>query len=580
MGDELRWEFRRNDNDNDSSSEESKSSREAAHKKHKLVSSLISIENDEEIGTRGVKQNGTSNPCTEDGIMSRKGKKVHPRRREKESLTDDGMERDSHGEGSRKKSKTNVFEPAAMDEVKRFMESLLEDLKVTRENLFSWMRQEMQKLVADDTLPPLKRREGSFGGKHLLVQHGENIENTKSKEKKQVNNKKKFEENILIQHQNNSRKDVLVWHETNLEDTLCAQHHHNLKETIQVQHQNNFEEANAQVQCRNNFESGTRAQKCNVRSLEATARSNQAAGYDNCYGVIGQEVDNGQATRALTPREKLGSFVKPYFQSCSTDNNVQMQHQTNYLLGIRPQNYSCRSLESPLKGKERALSNNNFHPLIEHQVDCVQDIGPVASSEIERGARLVLPIDSNFSNVSSHVASSMYLTLPSVLTRLYGEDHMLDTSSYNYIQPTVAGSGLGMNYEKANPMLKVNAHRGKFAGMKQQERNGSIAQIRSRNVSYFDRQSIPSSSIGTGFPVQLHQSMDIGVSIPSQASIKYLPRDDKNIMGLKMNEGANMFSGGSYAIPEDYVSNNFCSHSITVQAFKRQNLEEGHLFPK
>jgi hypothetical protein len=129
-------------------------------------------------------------------------------------------------------------------------------------------------------------------------------------------------------------------------------------------------------------------------------------------------------------------------------------------------------------------------------------------------------------------------------------------------------------------VLKVNAHHGKFSGMKQQERNGSISQIRSRNVSYFDRQSIPSSSIGTGFPVQLHQSMDIGVSIPSQASIKYLPLDDKNIMGWKMNEGGNMFSGGSYAIPEDYVSNNFCSHSIALQAFKRQNLEEGHLFPK
>ncbi|KAM5572440.1 hypothetical protein ABKV19_012480 [Rosa sericea] len=564
MGGDLRWEFRRKDNGDGSSSDESKSSSEAAHKKHKLVSSLISVENDEEIGTHGVEQNVTSSPHTEVKIMSGKGKNVHSQRSGKESSIHDGKERDSHEEGSRKKSKTSVYEPAAMDEVKRFMESLLEDLKVTRENLFSWMRQEMQKLVTDDTLPPLERRERRE--KNLLVQHGEIIENTTSKENRQVNNKRKFEENIQIHHQNNSRKDVLVPHETNFEDNVFARHHNNLKETIQVQHQNNSEEADVQVQCRSNFESDMRAQKCNIGSLEGTARSNQASGYDNGYRVLGKQVDNAQDTRALIPREKFGSFIKPNFQSCSTEINVQMQHQTNYLLGIRPPNYNCRSLESPLKGKERAQSNN-FHPWIEQKVDCVRgvrDIGPVASSEIERGARLTVPTESSFSsNVSSQVASSMYLTLPSVLTRPYGEDPILGTSSYTYIQPTAAGNRLGMNYEKANTMLKVNAHYGNFTGMSHQVRNGSLAQIGSRNVSYSDRQSIPSSSIGSGFPVALHQGMDFGVSFPSQASIEYLPRDEKNIRGLRMNEGAKMFSGGSYAVPEDYVSNNFFSRSIS-----------------
>ncbi|PRQ17667.1 hypothetical protein RchiOBHm_Chr7g0197481 [Rosa chinensis] len=584
MGGDLRWEFRRKDNGDESSSDESKSSSEAAHEKHKLVSSLISVENDEEIGTHRVKQNVTSNPHTEVKIMTGKGKNVHSQRSGKESSIHDGTERDSHEEGSRKKSKTSVYEPAAMDEIKRFMESLLEDLKVTRDNLFSWMRQEMQKLVMDDTHPPLERREQSFGEKNLLVQHGEIVENTTSKENRQVN-KRKFEENIQIRHQNNYPKDVLVPHETNFEDNVFAQHHNNLKETIQVQHQNNSEEADVQVQSQSNFESGMRAQKCNIGSLEGTARSNQASGYDNGYRVLGKQVDNGQDTRALIPREKFGSLVKPNFQSCSTEINAQRQHQTNYLLGIRPPNYNCRSLESPLKGKERAQSNN-CHPWIEHQVDCVRDIGPVASSEIERRAKLTVPIESSFSsNVSSQVSSSMYLTLPSVLTRPYGEDPILGTSSYSYIQPTVAGNRLGMNYEKANTMLKVNAHYGNFTGMSHQVRNGSIAQIGSQNVSYSDRQSIRSSSIGTGFPGALHQGMDFGVSFPSQASIEYLHRDEKNIRGLRMNEGAKMFSGGSYAVPEDYVSNNFFSRSVskpqgTLQAFQKENLEKGNMFPK
>ncbi|KAL6174714.1 hypothetical protein ACLB2K_051360 [Fragaria x ananassa] len=540
----LRWEFRRKDNDDDSASDESKSSSEAALEKHKLVSSLISVENDEGNGTHGVEQSVKSNPHTEVGTMSWKGKNVLSQRSGKQSSIHDVTERDSHEEGSRKKSKTSVYEPAAMDEVKRFSESLLEDLRVTREKLLHWMRQEMLKLVADDTLPPLEQREESFRGKNLLVQHGEYVENTTSEENKQVNNKRKFEENILIHRQNNSRKDVMLPHETNLEDNVFARHHNNFKGTIQVQQQKNFEEADVQVQCRSNFESVMRAQKCNIGSLEGTARSNQATCCDNGYRVLGEQVDNGQATRALIPAEKLGSFVKPNFHFCSTEINVQMQHQMNYLLGIRPENYSCRSLERPLKGKYRAQSTN-CQPWIGHQVDCVRDVRPVASSEIERGVRLTVPNGPSFSsNVSSQVASSMYLTSPSVLTRPYGQGHIL--------------------------------------GMSHQGRNGSIAQLGPRNVSYINRQSILSSSIGTAFPVAPHQGMDFGVTFPSQASIRSLPRDEKNTWDLRMNEGAKMFGGGSYAVPEDYVSNNFLNRSIskpqgTLHAFRKENLEEGNV---
>ncbi|BFG31739.1 hypothetical protein CerSpe_180130 [Prunus speciosa] len=557
-----RWEFRRSDSDMDSSSDESKSSSEAAHKKNNLVCSLIPLENDEAIGNCRVQQTGMSNPHLDDQIMFQKGKRVHLRKRKKDTWINNDMERDSRKEVSRKKSRTSVYDPAALDELKIFMESLLEDLKVTRENLFSWMRKEMQELVADDDAAPrLERRKGSSGGKNVRVQNGDNfVENTISKEYIQVHNKRKLEENIIIQHQNNFDENVLVQRESNSEQNACLEHQNKFKETFQVQHHGNFEKVDVQVNYRNNSDLGMQAQKCDMGSIERSVKSNTAAGYDNCYPL------------------------KPNFQSA--DKNVWMHHEKKYLSGTRAQAYSGRSLESPLIGRKMAQSNY-FYPVIEHRVDRVQEIGAGTSSEKDRGERLGLPIESIFSsNLSSQVASSMYLSLPTVLTEPCVENHMLNTSSSNYIRTPFDRNKLDVNYGKANPMLKVNGHRGKSSGMQQEERNGSFAQLGSRNMSCFDKQCIPSSSIGTGFPVPLHQGTDIGVSIPSQVSLQYLPQEETNIMGLRMGEGASTLSGGSYAaISEGYLANTFYRNSISkahdrLKAFQNQDLEEGLLFPK
>ncbi|XP_009346747.2 uncharacterized protein LOC103938471 [Pyrus x bretschneideri] len=471
MGDEVkqqRWEFRRKDNDNDSSSDDSKSSSEAAHEKRKLVSGLISLENDEAVDNCRAQQTGMFIPCGEDQNMSKKAKRVHLRSKK----------------NSRKKSKTGVYNSAAaLDELKIFKESLLENLKVTRENFLSWMRKEMQKLVDDDAAPRLERREGSSGGKNVQVQHGNDFEkNTIYKENIQVNNERKNEDNI--QHQNNFGKNVPVHRESNSKENVFAHHHNNVKETVQVQHLD--EKVKFQVNYRNNFEFGTKPRQCDIESLGRSVKSNTAAGSDNLY------------------------HVKPNFQSYSTDKNVLMQHP-------------------------------------------------------------------------SQVPSSMYLTLPTVLTKPRGENYTLSTSSSNYIGTPFDINKLDVNSVMVNPMLKVKC--GKLSGMQQLERDGSFPQIRSRNANCFDKQRIPSSSIGNGFPVPFHQGDDIGLSIPSQVSSEYLPREEKNIMGLKMEGGASSFFGGSYTKSEDYFANNVYRHSMskahgTHKAFQNKDLEEGYLFPK
>lgn len=471
MGDEVklqRWEFRSKDNDNDSSSDDSESTSEVAHNKRKLVSGLILLENDEAVDNCRVRQTGMCIPCGKDQNMPMKGKRVHLR----------------SNKGSKKRSKPSVYDSAAaLDELKIFKESLLENLKMTRENLLSWMRKEMQKLVDDDAAPRLERREGSSGGKNVRVQHGNNFEkSTIYKENIQVNNERKNEDNI--QHQNNFGKNVPVHRESNSKENVFAHHHNNVKETVQVQHLD--EKVKFQVNHWNNFEFGMKAQQCDIESLGRSVKSNTAAGSDHLY------------------------HVKPNFQSYSTDQNVLMQHP-------------------------------------------------------------------------SQVPSSMYLTLPTVLTKPRGENHMLSTSSSNYIGTTSDINKLDVNPVKVNPMLKVKC--GKLSGMQQLERDGSFPQIRSRNANCFDKQRIPSSSIGNGFPVPFHRGNDIGLSIPSGASSEYLPREEKNTMSLKMDEGDSSFLGGSYTKSEDYFANNVYRHSMskahgTHKAFQNKDLQEGYWFPK
>ncbi|XVE64827.1 hypothetical protein DITRI_Ditri07aG0133100 [Diplodiscus trichospermus] len=151
-------EFRRNeDNDLDSSCDDSKTSTEPLLKKHKLVSSLISVGDDETSESSRLQQKDNRNPGRGGQIHIRKAKKRKTRNRSRK-LQSSKVKRVSPEEVDLEKGETSAYDPAPLDDLKNFMDSLLKDLKVTRENLLKCMMEEMQYLMADDTTPEPKWR--------------------------------------------------------------------------------------------------------------------------------------------------------------------------------------------------------------------------------------------------------------------------------------------------------------------------------------------------------------------------------------------------------------------------------------
>ncbi|CAL5434052.1 unnamed protein product [Camellia sinensis] len=147
------WEFRSRDDDLDSSSEDSKSSSsgKAVLKKHELVSNLILPENDETINTPLFQQESEKG---HDRVPFAFGKahKMHIGRRKKNNAT------------------------VLLDDFKIFMESIIEELKVERENSFTWMIEEMKKLVPVELASRPTRKEGSGMEKIGKVKNQNNIE--------------------------------------------------------------------------------------------------------------------------------------------------------------------------------------------------------------------------------------------------------------------------------------------------------------------------------------------------------------------------------------------------------------------
>ncbi|XVF13111.1 hypothetical protein REPUB_Repub08aG0179900 [Reevesia pubescens] len=166
-----RWEFRRNkDTDLDSSCDDSKSSHGPLLKRHKLVSGLISVDNDDETSeTSSLKQKDNENTGAGDQSNIAKAKKRKTRNKSS-NLQNDKMKSDSPEEVDLQKGETSAKDPAPLDDLKNFMDSLLKDLKVTRENLLKWMLEEMQKLVADDATPEPESRKRRHRGEKVRLQ--------------------------------------------------------------------------------------------------------------------------------------------------------------------------------------------------------------------------------------------------------------------------------------------------------------------------------------------------------------------------------------------------------------------------
>ncbi|KAG7956572.1 hypothetical protein I3843_11G130600 [Carya illinoinensis] len=546
-----RWEVRR-DKELDSSSEESKSSSSSQQvlKKHKLVSSFTSHKNDESIDTSRFQLKGKNVAGVGAQIKNVKSEKMQSGRNIKENLVNDAMSRDSHEELKRKKNETSASDLDALGEVKIFMESLLEDLKDTRENLFRWMREEMQKLVANDTASKPKRKKGSYGRENNRIQHQNKFEDN-------VQVQHNFEATLQVQHQNNFKESIEVQHQNNFKEKSQALHSNNFKENIQVRHENNYEKN--YMQSKKDLKFGIRDQNYNHGSSERFGDINEVAGYVNHYQ---------SSEDRTTCRKTIGP-----------------QHQNNVVLGLRAPNCNDGSSERSVKGR-RVADSNNCSKALEDQVGYVQAAGFLPSTEKAKGERLGVPDNQKFpSNSSDKVASSMYLTLPAILREPCAENYRLETSSYDYVNPITVGNWRALNSENANLMIDSSAYCDYFPDMHQEERLGSFAQIGSSIIECLNQNSTPISSMGTGFPIPLVQGMDGGFNTSSQLGSKSVPQENYNLLGLRMDGGAIRFSGGNYALSEQYVANNFNGNSNYttdggLMGFQTPGLKEGRLFSK
>ncbi|PON62887.1 hypothetical protein PanWU01x14_135630 [Parasponia andersonii] len=516
-----RWEFKKREYGFDYPSKESKSSpcREPTRKKHKLVSSLISVKKDEAFSKCRVRQNGEIGPCTESEPKLEKGKREHTKRSENDSLTNNDLKRDSNRNLSGEKStETTADKFVALDDVNLLMVSLLEDLKVTRENLFTWMKEEMQKLDADDSTPPPERKECDYIGGKVEVHNQKSFE-----EKSDVHNQNNFQENI----QASQKKSVKG-------NNLLLQHQDSFKETLHKQHQNNFEES-LQVEDQNYFKPDKRDQTRFDGLLERSATSNEESGFGNCYETLEDLDDYAESSRHTTSTEKdrkesLALHVKPNNQSFHANHGELMQHQKKFPSVIISENCNGGALESCVEGK--SLSDHNCHQQLEYQIESIM------SSPKKKEENFGLSVESNATpHLSSQVSSSMYLMLPTVLSgQSCFDNHRFEISSSNYIQPTITGNRIGKILEGAN-------HPRKFSGLQHEEGSRNFATLNS----------------------------DTGFSLPrNQLSFENQTWEEANVSSFKVDGGASSFSGRSYALAEHYVAKKFVSHS-TSKAESRLN---------
>lgn len=150
------WEFRRRDDDNDSSSDDSESNsvEETVLQKHKLLSNF---------GLPGTNDISES-PRSQNDYFAPEQKKAKTEcnglGRKKDSVKGKKTKRDSVKEANKKKSKRTT-QVTVFDDLRIFTESILEDLRVARENMFAKMREEMEILVTAASASKPKRKKGN-----------------------------------------------------------------------------------------------------------------------------------------------------------------------------------------------------------------------------------------------------------------------------------------------------------------------------------------------------------------------------------------------------------------------------------
>lgn len=517
-----RWEFRRRDSDLDSSSDNSKScsSVEPVLKKHKLVSSLLSPENVDTSGTPRSQQGGDSDPSSGDQFKIGKANKKCFGSSKKDNLDSKVTKKDSLKKVDKKKSKSNAYDPALLDDFKIFVESLLEDLKVSRENLFVWMREEMHKLMPAGTNSQSAKRGGRCRQVKVQVQHQNN-----------------FVLGLEAQSCKGGSLEKCVKRTTDSTARLTKRKGCNGQENIQVQ----------------------------------------------CHAILGSDMKNcnhGSLKQSLEGEKEVGSGTHP---TRGGQGNGLVQHQYNIEVGLELQNCNDRFLEKSTKSHRIAGSSIPCE-VTKDQVDQAEAIGPLTSTEKNKGEMVDLSATKPkfLSNPCDQVATAMYLTLPTVLPEPPYGNYGLDSSFCNYIQPEVAGNKMAVTSERSNLVPSASICNGNFLGIQQEDKIASFSQLGSRNVNSIDQNSIPTSSFSSGFPIPLHQGLNGCFNIPNQVGLDNLPQEN-SILGLRMNAGAISFSSGNNVFPEHFVANHLRTHlnykaDEGIMAFQTPDLKDSHLF--
>lgn len=159
-----RWEFRRGGVDGDTSSDDSKpnSNGDSTYKKHKPVTDLVLLENDEtgdtQEGERPDKIDAyrTIKTQTVEAAEKKTEKPSKKRNVVKKKRKPNGC---SVKENKRKRKVLKLKEMVNLKDLKTFADSLIHQLAVDRQNMFAHMREEMGKLVASGLNPkPIKKK--------------------------------------------------------------------------------------------------------------------------------------------------------------------------------------------------------------------------------------------------------------------------------------------------------------------------------------------------------------------------------------------------------------------------------------
>ncbi|KAL8101885.1 hypothetical protein AgCh_033691 [Apium graveolens] len=156
------WNFRSKGDDIDSSNDSKSSSK--GEPKHDLASALIIVGNDEisddpdhekiDQGQPGEGASSKKPRPKKQSTAKARGKKSKTERktdtkkaRGKKCKTETKTEQGSRKEVSKKKRKFSVLNPDLLDDFKIFTQSILQDLRVEREQMFAQMKEDMQKLL-------------------------------------------------------------------------------------------------------------------------------------------------------------------------------------------------------------------------------------------------------------------------------------------------------------------------------------------------------------------------------------------------------------------------------------------------